>query len=109
MKRVRRRFVAALVLWAAASAGLACGGGAEAEPGFNLFSPEEDVAIGRESAEKVLAEMPVLRAPEIEAYMQEIGARLVAHAPGEKFPYTFRVLNVRELNAFALPGGIIFV
>ncbi len=87
----------------------ACGGGQELQPGFNLFTPEEDVEIGRESAGEILESVPVLAKPEIEAYLDELGARLASRAPGEKFPYEFRILNLKEVNAFALPGGIVFV
>jgi predicted Zn-dependent protease len=79
------------------------------EPGFNLFTPEEDVKIGKESADKVRAELPVLENTEIEAYLEAVGAKLAAFAPGEKYPYTFTVLDVRDVNAFAMPGGIVFV
>ena len=41
--------------------------------------------------------------------MQRLGQQLAAHAPGEKWPYSFHVVNQKEINAFALPGGPIFV
>jgi beta-barrel assembly-enhancing protease len=42
-------------------------------------------------------------------YVQQLGARLASHAPGEKWPYNFHVINQKEINAFALPGGPIYV
>ena len=42
-------------------------------------------------------------------YVQRLGQQLAAHAPGEKWPYTFHVVNQKEINAFALPGGPVFV
>ena len=41
--------------------------------------------------------------------MQRLGQQLAAHAPGEKWPYSFHVVNQKEINAFALPGGPVFV
>jgi predicted Zn-dependent protease len=47
--------------------------------------------------------------PEIDAYVKQLGAKLAAKAAGERFPYQFRVVATREINAFALPGGFLFV
>jgi hypothetical protein len=89
------------------------GGGQRAaphfRPGFNLFSPEQDVELGRRSAAQIAREVPLLRDEEVAGYVSRLGAKLAAHAPGEKFPYQFRVVAAREVNAFALPGGFIFV
>ena len=78
-------------------------------PGFNLFSPEQDVELGRQSAAQIAREVPLLRDEAVVAYVRGLGARLAAHAPGEKFPYQFQVVSAKEINAFALPGGFIFV
>lgn len=79
------------------------------EPGFNLFTPQQDVELGRRSAAEIAQQVPLLRDEPTLAYVRQLGARLAAHAPGEKFPYQFNVIATRELNAFALPGGFIFV
>jgi beta-barrel assembly-enhancing protease len=79
------------------------------KPGFNLFSPQQDVEIGRQSAQQILAETPMLDDPQIEEYIQRLGAKLASKAAGERFPYQFRVVATREINAFALPGGFLFV
>ena len=79
------------------------------EPGFNLFSPRQDIEIGRQSAEQIMLETPMLDDPEIEGYVKQLGAKLASKAAGEKFPYQFRVVATREINAFALPGGYLFV
>jgi hypothetical protein len=79
------------------------------EPGFNLFSPEQDVELGRRSAQEIAGQVPLLQdAPTVE-YVRRLGARLAARAPGHKFPYQFNVIATRDINAFALPGGFIFV
>ncbi|MGH9751766.1 MAG: M48 family metalloprotease [Blastocatellia bacterium] len=79
------------------------------KPGFNLFSPEQDIQIGRQSTQQILTETPMLDDPEIESYVEQLGAKLASKAAGEKFPYQFRVVATREINAFALPGGFLFV
>ncbi len=71
------------------------------KPGINLFSPQQDVEIGRETAKQAERELPMLRDPRVDDYLARLGSRLAATAPGEKFPY--------EINAFALPGGFLFI
>ncbi|MBL8207686.1 MAG: M48 family metalloprotease, partial [Blastocatellia bacterium] len=79
------------------------------KPGFNLMSPEQDVAIGRQNAAQIEREMRVLPDQVVQQYVNNIGKRLAAQAPGEKFPYQFKVVDVKEINAFALPGGFLYV
>ena len=79
------------------------------EPGFNLFTPEQDVELGRQSAEQIARQVPILRDEQIVNYVRSVGARLAARAPGHRFPYQFNVVASREINAFALPGGFIFI
>ena len=79
------------------------------KPGFNLFSPQQDVEVGRQSAQQILAETPMLDDPQIEGYVKQLGAKLASKAAGERFPYQFQVVATREINAFALPGGFLFV
>ncbi|HET9251701.1 MAG TPA: M48 family metallopeptidase [Candidatus Eisenbacteria bacterium] len=78
-------------------------------PGFNLFSPEQDVQVGRQSAAQVERQIPLVRDARATEYINRIGRRLAANAPGPKFPYTFKVANLSDVNAFALPGGPIYV
>lgn len=79
------------------------------KPGFNLFSPEQDIQTGRESAQQMAQQVPLLRDEQIVNYVRALGAKLAAKAPGFRFPYQFNVVGSREINAFALPGGYIFV
>jgi hypothetical protein len=79
------------------------------KPGFNLFSPQQDVEIGRQSAQQILTETPMLDDPEIDGYIEQLGAKLASKAAGDRFPYQFQVVATREINAFALPGGFLFV
>src|SRR5690606_2512968 len=79
------------------------------DPGFNLFSVEQDVEIGKESAKQVEEQLPVLDNREVQDYVRRIGARLEKVVPGPDFPYQFKVLNVSDINAFALPGGYMYI
>src|SRR5688572_29375442 len=78
----------------------------------NKYSVEQDVKLGREAAQEVRQEMPILDDDRVDDYVERVGERLVEHIPGEfrhqAFDYTFDVVNLREINAFALPGGPMF-
>jgi beta-barrel assembly-enhancing protease len=75
----------------------------------NKYTPAQDVQLGREAAAEVQKQMPLLRDDNVENYVERLGDRLVANIPSEfrynEFRYTFDVVNLREINAFALPGG----
>jgi hypothetical protein len=78
--------------------------------GFDLFSQEEEVAAGKQAAADIPKQLPVLpESDPVSRYISRLGTELASHAPGQKWPYTFRVVNQKEINAFALPGGPIFV
>jgi beta-barrel assembly-enhancing protease len=85
---------------------------ARVEPthGFDIFSQDEEIQLGKQSAAQVMQQMPVLPDSDpVVQYLQKLGARLTQRAPGYHWPYNFHVVNVKEINAFALPGGPIFV
>jgi Zn-dependent protease with chaperone function len=79
----------------------------------NKYSVKEDVEAGREAAREVSEQLPILRDDFIDDYVERVGARLVENIPAEfhhpEFRYTFDVVNVSDINAFALPGGPMFV
>ena len=78
--------------------------------GSDAFSPQEEIQAGQQAAAEANKQLPVLAESDpITKYVQALGAKLVAHAPGEKWPYNFHVVNQKEINAFALPGGPIYV
>lgn len=117
---MHRKSVAILLALSLVLLQFSCGGGADSEgasaqpaphfkPGFNLFTPEQDIELGRRSAAEVSQQVPLLRDEGVVSYIQRLGARLAERAPGYKFPYQFQVIAARDINAFALPGGFIFV
>ncbi|HJR58928.1 MAG TPA: M48 family metallopeptidase [Vicinamibacterales bacterium] len=75
----------------------------------NKYSPADDVKLGREAAAEVEKQMPMLDDDRVDDYVENVGERLVENIPAEfrheGFRYTFDVVNLREINAFALPGG----
>jgi Zn-dependent protease with chaperone function len=79
------------------------------KPGFNFYSPQQDIQMGQQSAAQIMRETPMLDDPQIDGYVKQLGAKLASKAAGERFPYQFRVVATREINAFALPGGFLFV
>ena len=76
---------------------------------LNLFSPEQDIQLGKESADEVRKTMPVVNNAELTAYVNRIGARLAKSPRAGGYPFTFEVINDPSINAFALPGGPMFV
>src|SRR3954447_17080154 len=81
------------------------------KPGFNLFSKQDDLQIGQENARQVLQKYEVVKNPFLQEYVQTLGQKLAAapEAKASGFTFTFTVLNVAEVNAFALPGGPMFI
>jgi hypothetical protein len=76
----------------------------------NAFTPEQELSEGQKVAAQVYQQMPVLPDNDpVTRYVQQLGARLVQHAPGERWPYNFHVVASSDINAFALPGGSVFV
>jgi hypothetical protein len=79
----------------------------------NKYKVSDDVKLGQQAAQQVHQQMPMLQDPAIDEYIESIGRRLVGAIPPEfrhpEFRYSFDVVNARDINAFALPGGPMFV
>ena len=79
----------------------------------NNFTPQQDVELGQKGAAEVRSQFPVIENQAISKYFATLGDRLVAAAPPElnnpAFKYSFTPVNVKEINAFALPGGPMFI
>ena len=100
---------AAAVCFVMAAASGAAFAQTQVKSGFNLFSAEQDVEIGRQSAAEAERQLPLLRDSSVQGYVEGVGRRLADATPGPKFPYTFQVVNTSDVNAFALPGGPTYV
>jgi Zn-dependent protease with chaperone function len=83
------------------------------KPPKNRYTPQQDVQLGREAAEEVRQQYPLVNENRITRYLDTLGDRLVAAAPPELnepvYEYSFTPVNLKEINAFALPGGPMFV
>jgi hypothetical protein len=79
----------------------------------NKYKPSDDVRLGRQAAAEAERQFPLLRDTEVSAYVEKIGQRLVTAIPPEfqhpEFRYYFKVVDARDINAFALPGGPMYV
>ena len=82
-------------------------------PPKNKYTPQQDVEIGRQAADEVRKEYPLINDSQIRNYLERLGNRLVEAAPRELnnpvFEYSFSPVNLKDINAFALPGGPMFV
>ena len=77
------------------------------KPGWNVFSPQQDVEIGANVSKDAERQLAMLNDRRVDTYVNSLGRRLADKAPGERFRYQFKVVNDRGINAFALPGGYI--
>jgi beta-barrel assembly-enhancing protease len=78
--------------------------------GFDLFSTQEEIQAGQDAEAQVGRQLPILpESDPVTRYVQHLGHELASHAPAEKWPYSFHVVNQKEVNAFALPGGPVYV
>lgn len=82
---------------------------ADPKPGFNLFSVEQDIEIGRQSAAEAERQLPVMEDASVERYLNAVVRRLSDEAPGARYPYQVRAVDASEINAFSLPGGFLYV
>src|SRR4030095_14589706 len=73
----------------------------------------DDVKVGRQAAQEVEQQMPILNDAEATSYVSRVGQRLVSNIPSEfqhpEFQYYFKIVNASDINAFALPGGPMYV
>ncbi len=76
---------------------------------LSLVSVQQEVEIGRQAQQEVKKEIPEVHDAAVVNYVAGLGRKLAANARGPKYPYSFSVANYREINAFALPGGPVWV
>jgi len=74
-----------------------------------LVSVEEEIEIGRTANEQVRKQVPELKDSMVTRYVRDVGKRLAGAAQGAKYPYTFAVADLPEINAFSLPGGPVWI
>jgi len=81
------------------------------KPGWNMFTPQQDIQVGKQAAVDAQKQLPLCNAPKVDAYLTQLGMRLVAKLPtsGVQYPFEFHCVNDKAINAFALPGGYVFI
>jgi predicted Zn-dependent protease len=99
---------------AALALALACAGGGSSAPGSRgkvtvLMTESDEVRVGRRDSAAVAAQLGLLGDAALDAYVGGIGRKLLRGLPARSFDYQFRIVDQVEPNAFALPGGYIFV
>ena len=95
---------------AAGTAALSAQVSTNLRPCSNPYTPQQQIEIGRKAEAQVYQQQPILPdSSPVTQYVQQLGQKLSAFAPGYRWPFNFHVVNVADINAFALPGGAIFV
>lgn len=113
MNRRRRPLIAWLTLIAIAAMPLSLAAQTQIKYHSNKFSVQDDVKLGRQAAQEAEQQFPLLNDETTRNYVERVGERLVAAIPQQfqhaEFDYYFKVVNARDINAFALPGGPMYV
>lgn len=78
-------------------------------PGFNVYSKEQDIQLGQEASAEVRKQVQVVQNRQLQSYVSEIGQKLASQPEANDYPYSFTLIKEDSINAFALPGGPIFV
>src|ERR1700726_5131316 len=76
--------------------------------GVNFYSLEKEIALGKGLAQQVERQAKIINDPVIAEYVNRIGQNLVRNSDA-KVPFTIKVIDAEDINAFALPGGFFFV
>src|SRR6185312_4978009 len=76
--------------------------------GVNFYSLEKEIALGKQLAQEVERQAKIVDDPVIAEYVNRVGQNLVRNSDA-KVPFTIKVIDAEEINAFALPGGFFFV
>ncbi len=79
------------------------------KPGWNMFSPQQDIEMGQQVSRDAEQKLQLLNDARVDNYLNNLGRSLAGKAPGERYPYQFKCVNDRSINAFALPGGFVYV
>lgn len=92
-------------------AGLATGCAVNQEDirGFNVISLDEEKQLGDQFAREVEKQQRVVNDPQVQAYIDRLGNRLLTGVRSREFDYTFKVVKDDSVNAFAVPGGHVYV
>lgn len=81
------------------------------KPGWNMFTPQQDIEVGKRASADAQKQLPLCNDPKVDAYLTQLGTRLASKLPtnGVQYPFEFHCVNDKAINAFALPGGYVYV
>ena len=76
---------------------------------FVMMSEQQEIALGRSSDAEVRKQYKVYANPALQSYVDRVGQKVAAHSHRPNIHYHFTVLDTPEINAFALPGGYVYI
>jgi Zn-dependent protease with chaperone function len=111
------RFASVLVLSSAVYCVPAFAQRTQLKPPWNIYSPQTDIQVGKQNAQLMMQgsptqqKLPLCNDPRVDQYLTNLGMKLVSKLDqrGVTYPWEFHCVNDKSINAFALPGGYVFV
>jgi beta-barrel assembly-enhancing protease len=111
------RYASILVLACAVNSAPAFSQRTQLKPPWNIYSPNTDIQVGKQNAQLMIQgsatqqKLPLCNDPKIDQYLTNLGMKLVSKLDqrGATYPWEFHCVNDKSINAFALPGGYVFV
>lgn len=108
-KAIRLRFPLGLLVLLAVGASGCATNPATGKSQLNFYSEAQEIAMGREADAEITAQLGLVDDPALQGYVSELGKKLAARSERPGLPWTFKVIDDPVVNAFALPGGYIYV
>lgn len=87
----------------------ACAGNPTGGANFVLMSESAELEKGRELHAEMLQQNPIYQDPELQAYVEKVGQKMAAVSHRPELDYVFTIIDSPDINAFALPGGFVYV
>src|SRR5438034_2036237 len=112
-RNVQRAIASALLVWTVGVLPIAVVAQTRIVAPKNKYSVQDDIKLGNQAVAQVERQLPILNDSIATRYVESVGQKLVAAVPAEfqhpEFNYRFKVVNASDINAFALPGGAMYV
>lgn len=110
-RHVRRRALPLVVFLGFVVVPIAAAQRTQLKPPWNIYSPQTDVQEGKQFAQEAEKQLALCNDPRVDAYLTQLGLRLASKLPtgGVQYPFEFHCVNDKAVNAFALPGGFVFI
>jgi beta-barrel assembly-enhancing protease len=111
------RFASLLILCSATYGAPTFAQRTQLKPPWNIYSPQTDIQVGKQNAQLMMQgsptrqKLPLCNDPKVDQYLTNLGMKLVSKLDqrGVTYPWEFHCVNDKSINAFALPGGYVFV